>query len=113
MSAQHNIHLSDSESNRLIGFTNEAKYLKMIKNRPALHLISSANNRVLAQRTGTKIFSIGILAFTLLGIAVNSYQENHSLSLFDTRKKFTFKSDPCSGTVKCSTQEIPYRQHGY
>lgn len=85
----------------------------MINNRPGLHLISAANKRVLAQRTGTKIFSIGFFAFTLLGIAVNSYQENHSLSLFDTRKKFTFKSDPYSGTVKCSTEEVAYRQHGY
>lgn len=113
MPSQDNSHLTESESNRLIGFTNEEKYLRMIRNRPHLYSVGCANKRVLAQRNGSKIFAFGFFAITLLGLAVNNYQEVHSLSLYDTRKKFTFKSDPYSGTVKCTTQQVPYSQHGY
>lgn len=113
MPTTNNTHLSQEESNRIVSFTDETRFINMIRNRPSLNLIAHANRRILAQKTGTHLFALSIVGATLLGLLVNQYQEGHSLSLYNTRKSFSFKSDPYSGTVKCNSQDVPYRQHGY
>lgn len=98
---------------RIAGFTDETKYLNMIKNRPAASLIPTANLRVISQRRGFNFFGVAVFGLTLLGISLNQYREVVSLRQIQSRKKFEFTSDPYSGAVHCTYNEVPYKQCGY
>lgn len=96
-----------------MGFTDETKYLNMIKNRPSLSVIPQPNRRIISQRWGTNIFANVIFASVLAGIAINLARDMFSYKLYPTRKRFEFKSDPYSGTVHCTYHDAPYKQCGY
>ncbi len=85
----------------------------MIKNRPKLSAIPLPNNRLLVQGAGTTLFATLVFGSFALALAINATRDMHSLKLYPTRKRFTFKSDPYSGTVNCTYQDVSYKQSGY
>lgn len=98
----HDIKIEESMTRKLTGFTDESKYVRMIKNRPSVSLIPPPNRRILAQWVGTNVFGFSILAAILGGIVLMEYRNQLSFRFYDTRKRFHFKSDPYSGNVSCS-----------
>lgn len=96
-----------------MGLTDETRYLNMIKNRPKASLIPAASKRILATTSGTNMFGVSIFAAVLLGAWWNQARELWSYRLYPTRKRFTFKSDPYSGTVNCTYHDAPYKQCGF
>lgn len=103
----------DNRSEKLEGFTDESRYLSMFRNRPKASIVPLPNTRILAQRTGTSmVFVLGTIAI-FGGLFYNQYRELLSWKVYTTRKRFTFKSDPYSGNVNCTFEEVPYKQSGY
>lgn len=96
-----------------MGLTDETRYLNMIKNRPSVSLIPAASKKILASTSGTNLFGATIFAAILFGSWWNQTRELWSYKLYPTRKRFTFKSDPYSGTVNCTYQDVPYKQCGF
>jgi len=67
-------------------FTDNSRYLTMIKNRPSLGLIPLPNKRLLGQRYATQIFMFTTVA-SLMSILYYKFIVNGtSLSLLKTRK---------------------------
>lgn len=85
----------------------------MIKNRPKLSTIPLPNNRILIQGAGTTLFATVIFGSLALALAINAARDMHSMKLYPTRKRFSFKSDPYSGTVNCKYEDVSYKQSGY
>lgn len=98
---------------RLFGFTDDTQYLNMIKNRPKLSIVPAANKRIIMQRAGTSFFISALVGAILLPITINLGRDMFSPILYPTRKSFEFKSDPYSGKVHCTYQDVGYKQSGY
>lgn len=103
----------DNGLDKLVTFTDETRYLNMIRNRPSVSVVPRPNQRIIAQRTGTNLIAFLGLASILGGIIFNQTREMFSYNLYPTRKRFIFKSDPYSGTVSCTYHDAPYKQCGY
>mgnify|MGYP001364670791 FL=1 len=63
--------MPETETPRLHGFTDDTKYINMIKNRPKLSAIPLPNARLLMQRSGTGLFISVIASTILLAFATN------------------------------------------
>jgi hypothetical protein len=94
-------------------FQDNTKYVEMIRTRPALNLIPTANKRILGQRVGITGAILFGLTSTISLLLYKYYLDGSSLYLIKTEKKFNFESDPYSGKVKCNYTEVPNRQHGF
>jgi hypothetical protein len=94
-------------------FQDNSKYVTMIKNRPSISLIPEANKRIMAQRLGSQCLIGFTLVSTLSLIGYKYFLETSSLYVNKTKKAFSFESDPYSGTVKCTYNEVPNKQYGF
>lgn len=94
------------------GSIDNSRYLAMIKNRPPISVIPSANKRILTQRVGSNWLAMSLFG-GILGIFAYRYlQETFSAELYNTRKQFNIKADPYSGTVSCAHRDAQYTQTG-
>lgn len=85
----------------------------MIKNRPPASVVPPANARIIIE---AKTRPIAVAAFTALLVgtfAVNLYRYYNAGYIYNTRKKFDFKSDPYSNTVSCTYRDVPHKTSGY
>lgn len=105
--------LTESDIKRMASFVDNTRFINMIKNKPSLDSIPIPNRRILAQRTYTGVFVLSWMGLTFAGLILNQYREKRSLGLYNTRKQFSFRSDPYSSTVNCHYNDVPYTQTDY
>ena len=98
---------------RFSGFTDDSKYLNMLKNRPNPLSFPAPNRRILAQRMGHNLIINFAIIGIFSGVCWNEAKEIMSGLLYPKRKVFEFKSDPLTGNVNCTYQEKIYHQEGY
>jgi hypothetical protein len=64
----------EHDPSRIVGFTDDTKYVNMIKNRPKVSLIPSVNKRILAQKTGSTLLVTVVFGAILAGSFLNQYR---------------------------------------
>lgn len=105
--------ITEGDIKRMASFVDNTRFVNMIKNKPSLDAIPLPNRRILAQRTYTNVFVLAWVGLTFAGLLLDQYREKKSLSLYNTRKQFVFRSDPYSSTVNCQYRDAPYKQLDY
>ena len=90
-----------------------AKFERMVQNRPPVSILPAVNRRLLAQYKARTIFAVG--AFSLLGLILmhKFFLNANSRPFLKSRKTFRWESDPYTGQVRCTYQEVPNDQHNY
>jgi hypothetical protein len=90
-----------------------SKFEQLVKNRPPVSILPAINKRLVGQRLARTAYSVTI--FGLMGsiLLYKFWLNANSAPFLKSRKSYSFESDPYSGKVRCTYNEVPNYQHGY
>lgn len=81
-----------------------AKFERMVQNRPSASILPSVNRRLIAQYQGRTIFAVGTLGLLGTILLYKFFLNANSRPFLKSRKTFRWESDPYSGQVRCTYQ---------
>ena len=90
-----------------------AKFERMVQNRPPASILPSVNKRLISQYKARTLFAVGAFA-TLASVLMYKFFLNaNSKPFLKSRKSYRWEVDPYTGQIKCNYREIPNDQHDY
>lgn len=90
-----------------------SKFEKMVKNRPALSLLPPVNKRLVAQFMSRSFYMTAAFVSIVSILGYKFVLNSNSIPFLRTRKNFRFESDPYSGKVRCSYNDVVNREYDY